>query len=79
MVGEIYLFCKMLLWNQVQTAALKSYSSAAKRTPQSRETGACSIQLENTALHQIGANKELNKSQQACHCLKKQMRTLHIT
>lgn len=39
----------------------------------------CSILLENTGLHQIRANKELDKSQQASHCLRKQMFMEHIT
>lgn len=57
----------------------KSYSYAARHKPQSREIGSWSIQLENTGLHQIRANKELDKSQQASHCLRKQMFMQHIT
>lgn len=70
---NISVFCKMLLQNQAQTAVLKSYSYAARHKPQSP------IQLENTGLHQIRANKELDKSQQASPCLRKQMLKQHIT
>lgn len=79
MVWKTYIFCKMLLQNQFQAAALKSYLSAAKQTPQSRAMGAWSIPFENTGLHQMRANKDLSKSQQARHCLQKQMCTLHVT
>lgn len=78
-VWKIRIIFKMLLYNQFQKAALKSYLSAAKQKPQSREIGACSIQLENTGLHQVRANKELDKSQQTSHCFKKQMFALHMT
>lgn len=54
-----------------QQQRLKSYSHAAKQKPQARGVGACSIQLENTGLHQIRANKELDKSQQSQSLSKK--------
>lgn len=69
-MGNLHLLQSAALEPLLNTSSAKELSTQQSKK-QNREVGACSIQLQNTGLHQIRANKELDKGQQSQSLSKK--------